>query len=90
MYLFFSFINFAERNHIILSQSAFAAMITSIILLGFVLFSVGAICGCLGYKYKPLLTTSDKYPVTCSTQVPSVLEMTENVAYGPVEHGHVQ
>ena len=80
-------------SQISISHSTLAAVIISVILFGGVLFIFGSIFGCLCHKYKHLLMKTDKHRVpeiSGSTRDQSELEMTENVAYGPVIHGHAQ
>ena len=90
-------INYSSPScHVIsigISHSALAAVIISVVLFGCVLFIAGSVFGCLCHKYKHLLMKLDKHRVpeiSGSTRDQSELEMTENVAYGPVKHGHAQ
>ena len=76
-------------SRISISHGTLAAVIVSMILFGCMLFITGSVCGCLCHKYKHILIKMDKHRVpeiSGSTRDQSELEMTENVAYGPVKH----
>ena len=82
-------------TRISISHGTLAAVIVSVILLGGTLFIFGSVSGCLCQKYKHFLSPNlDKHRVpeiSGSTRDQSELEMTENVAYGPVKRvGRVQ
>ena len=80
-------------TRISISHGTLAAVIISVILFGCLLFIAGSVSGCLCHKYKHLLMKMDKHRVpeiSGSTRDQSELEMTENVAYGPVKHGSAQ
>ena len=83
--------NSRTADSITVSKSTLAAVIISVVLFGCVLFIAGSVCGCLCHKYKHLLMKMDRVPeISGSTRDQSELEMTENVAYGPVKHGRAQ